>query len=430
MDPNHDPSDPLSDQYYSMATELSDELAHCFAHLPAQAGIPFELDFRSIAAAQDRDAELNALKATYPLQYVDRMLAPDVNVCCYSAQPEDFWKVYLPNELLENAVRWYHLALSHLGSTRVYDTMSMHFYNPKLKFTVEDIVSKCDPCQRFKLVGRGHGELAPREAALVPWDEVAVDCIGPWTLKVAGHELRFIALTIIDTVTSLTEIVRLQEHTAVHTALMFENTWLSRYPRPSHCLHDQGGEFMGYAFQQMLLRNQIQQGTAASKNPQANAICERMHQVVGNSLRVLSTMNPPAGITEANQLVDTAIANAMFAHRAAYSSALKTTPGGLAFGHDMIMSIPLIADLQMIQAHRQQLIDKRLITANQRRFSYDYRVGQQVLKLKYKPAKLEPRAQSGPHTIEQVHANGSLTIRISPNVVERITLRRVKPYRQ
>jgi len=120
----------------------------------------------------------------------------------------------------------------------------------------------------------------------------------------------------------------------------------------------------------------------------------------------------------------------MFTHRAAYSSALQTTPGGLAFGHDMIMSIPLIADLQMIQAHRQQLIDKRLITANQRRFSYDYRVGQQVLKLKYKPAKLEPRAQSGPHTIEQVHANGSLTIRISPNMVERITLRSVKPYRQ
>ena len=121
---------------------------------------------------------------------------------------------------------------------------------------------------------------------------------------------------------------------------------------------------------------------------------------------------------------------AMFAHRSADSSAFKTTPGGLAFGHDTIMSTPLIAYLQMIRAHSQQLIDKRLITANQRRFSYDYRVGQQVLKLKYKPAKLEPRAQSGPHIIEQVHANGSLTIRISPHVVERITLRRVKPYRQ
>jgi len=52
MDPNHGPSDTLSDQYYSMATKIRDDLANCFAHL--QAGIPFELDFRSIAAAQDK----------------------------------------------------------------------------------------------------------------------------------------------------------------------------------------------------------------------------------------------------------------------------------------------------------------------------------------------------------------------------------------
>ena len=70
-----------------------------------------------------------------------------------------------------------------------------------------------------------------------------------------------------------------------------------------------------------------------------------------------------------------------------------------------------------------------LIKANQKRFSYDYQIGQQVLKLAYKPHKLEPRALSGPHTIEQVHTNGTVTIRLSPYVVERISLRRIKPYR-
>ena len=155
-----------------------------------------------------------------------------------------------------------------------------------------------------------------------------------------------------------------------------------------------------------------------------------MHLVVGNSLRALTTLNPPAGIVDANQLVDTALANAMFAHRSAYNSAIQTTPGGLAFGHDMIMALPLIADLQIIRAHRQQLIDRRLINANQKRFAYDYRIGQQVLKLAYKPHKLQPRALSGPHPIEQVHTNGTVTIRLSPDVVERISLRRIKPYRQ
>jgi hypothetical protein len=154
-----------------------------------------------------------------------------------------------------------------------------------------------------------------------------------------------------------------------------------------------------------------------------------MHQSVGNSLRVLSTMNPPTGIAHARQLIDTALANAMYATRCTYHSTLKTTPGGLAFGRDMILNIPLMTDLLLLQEHRQQLIDKRLIAANAKRFSYDYKVGDEVLKLAFKPGKLDPRA-AGPYRIEQVHANGTLSIRITPRVVERISLRRVKPYRR
>jgi hypothetical protein len=73
---------------------------------------------------------------------------------------------------------------------------------------------------------------------------------------------------------------------------------------------------------------------------------------------------------------------------------LNTTPGGLAFGRDMVLDIPpLIADLQLIREQRQHLIDNHLIAANRRRFSYDYTVGDEVLKLKYKPDKLELELQ-------------------------------------
>ena len=230
----------------------------------------------------------------------------------------------------------------------------MHFFNKKLKSQVEATVSMCDACQRFKNHGRGLGELALREL--------------PWTLKVAGQELRFLALTIIDTVTNLIELVHIHAPNAAHIALLFENTWLVRYPRPSHCIHDEGGEFTGYAFQQMLLQNGIHDHCTTARNPQDNSLCKRMHLVVGNSLRMLTILHPPEGIVDANQLVDTALANAMFAHQSTYNSAIQTTPGGLAFGHDMIMALPLIADLQIIRAHRQQLIDQTLIKANQKDF--------------------------------------------------------------
>ena len=83
-------------------------------------------------------------------------------------------------------------------------------------------------------------------------------------------------------------------------------------------------------------------------------------------------------------VVDTAIANAVYVTRATFHSSLKTTPGALAFGRDMILDIPIIEDLQLIQERRQHLIDDRLITANRRRFSHGYNVNDAVLKLKYR----------------------------------------------
>ena len=225
------------------------------------------------------------------------------------------------------------------------------------------------------------------------------------------------------------ELARIDNKTALHVALLFENTRLARYPLPQYCTHDQGGEFTGWAFQQMLRRHGIHGRCAASKNPQANAICERMHQSVGNQLRAMASMEPPDGVQDANLLVDTALANCLFATRAAVHGTLKASPGSLAFSRDMILNIPIIADWELLRQKRQQLVNSRLIRANQKRFSYDYRVGDWVLKLTYKPKKLQERS-IGPYQIEQVHANGTVTIRISPHVTERINLRRIKPYRQ
>lgn len=414
--------------YFSMAID-DDDLRDCFVHLPDQAGAQFALDYKTIAEAQARDAELVELQAQHPAKFIQQMLAPDTMVYCFIKEPNAPWKIYLPNELLDDAVRFYHLALSHVGMNRLYDTLSLHFYNRHMRNKVEDLVARCDTCQRQKLVGRGHGHLPPREAELAPWREVAVDCIGPWQLRVGQHIIEFKALTITDTVTNLTEIVRVENSTAAHIALHFENTWLSRYPRPIHLIYDQGGEFTGYAFQKMLQRHNIHGHCISAKNPQANSVAERMHQVVGNALRTLVTLQPPVGAVDAKQLCDTAIANAMHATRATFHSALHSTPGGLAFGRDMFLDIPLVADLLAIQQNRQQLINQRLIVANRKRFSHDYAVGEEVLKLVHRPGKMDARAE-GPYPIERVHTNGTLTIRLNPRVIERINIRRVKPYRR
>ena len=95
----------------------------------------------------------------------------------------------------------------------------------------------------------------------------------------------------------------------------------------------------------------------------------------------------------------------------------------------MILDIPLIADWNLLRENRQQLIDQRLIAANRKRYSYDYQIGEEVLKLVYKPRKLDARA-TGPYRIVSVHTNGTVTIQLTPTTLECISIRRIKPYKR
>ena len=154
-----------------------------------------------------------------------------------------------------------------------------------------------------------------------------------------------------------------------------------------------------------------------------------MHWTIDNSLHVLVTLQPPQDIEAAHHLVDTAIVNTVFAHCSTFSSAHNATPGRLVFQSDMILEFSLLADFQIIREKHQQLIDQRLVDANKKRFSHDYIIGKEILKLNLQANKLEPRATE-PYVIEQVYANGTVIIRIAPNVIEHTSLWRIKPYQQ
>jgi hypothetical protein len=100
---------------------------------------------------------------------------------------------------------------------------------------IDHMVRPCNPCQCFKLPGRGQVlHLAPRQADITPWQEVAVNLIGPWTIKLHGQSLAFQALTTIDTVTNYPELIRLnnKKTSLLHVTQQFENSWLSWYPQP------------------------------------------------------------------------------------------------------------------------------------------------------------------------------------------------------
>ena len=82
--------------------------------------------------------------------------------------------------------------------------------------------------------------------------------------------------------------------------------------------------------------------------------------------------NPAQDIHDANQVMDNALATAMHANRCIVSAPIWTSPGALVYGRDMIMDVPLIANISAIWDGRQQMIDKNLIKQNKKRIEHHY----------------------------------------------------------
>lgn len=211
------------------------EAIECFANLPEN--LQFDsnpLAMQNIANHQLSDAYLQQQVQTNPIQFPVNIVQgiPVATIQGTNPDAPTQWKIYLPETLIQEVIKWFHETLGHAGVDVVYNTIKARFYCPKLYTHCQRFVCNIN-CTQYKNQGRGYGHLPPRNATATPWDEVAVNLIGPWQIDNPNDPAKpfeFKALTCIDPVTNLVEIVRIQNKTSRHVSQMFENTWLSRYP--------------------------------------------------------------------------------------------------------------------------------------------------------------------------------------------------------
>jgi hypothetical protein len=85
------------------------------------------------------------------------------------------------------------------------------------------------------------------------------------------------------------------------------------------------------------------------KNPQANGILERVHQVLGQMLRT-AELDMTDSVTPND--VDVFLNNAAWAIRSTCHMVLKASPGAAIFGRDMLFDIPFVADYLEAEARK------------------------------------------------------------------------------
>ena len=273
------------------------------------------------------------------------------------------------------------------------------------------------------------GHLPPRDVNLNIWQQCDVDLIGPWSFELRGGKVvELFALTCIDRASGYPAAKIISRKTSAEVAEAFESCWLSLFPKPEVCGSDNGGEFIGPEFQQLLFDWAITHACTTARNPAGNGIVERMHLSIGNSLRVLLKDNVCQTQHEAHRLLERALSSALHSVRCNISESTNHSPGEMVFKRNMFHDVPVDFDMNEINERRQRRVDRDTMRANSKRYAYDYRVGEQVLKKRYIFKKLDER-WTGPYTITRVHVNGNLSIQIRPGVIERINIRRIKPYK-
>jgi hypothetical protein len=165
------------------------------------------LSFPTIAEYQSQEPELTAVALDPGNANIQYKLLGDSQVIV-TVEADQRWRICIPDQSLDRFIMWYHVTMGHPGISRLYATIKRHFHHKQLRNRIEQLVGACDTCQRSKSGARQYGELPVRDVRVAPWYEVHVDLIGPWKVSVNGIECAFKALTMIDPVTNLVEIVR------------------------------------------------------------------------------------------------------------------------------------------------------------------------------------------------------------------------------
>jgi hypothetical protein len=336
-------------------------------------------------------------------------------------------KICIPKSLTQRVTDWYHEFLCHPGETRTEATIRQHFTWPGMRQQVQKTIKTCDICQRAKRSTKKYGHLPLKTVEINPWSILCVDLIGPYTIPIKGKTDKkntLWAVTMIDPATSWFEIKPISEKSSLNITNAVEIAWLTRYPWPETLICDRGTEFLNNFAKEVHNTYGITQNTATVRNPQANAILERIHQTLGNILRTYELYNTEQDLEDAWSGI---LAAASFALRATIHTTLQATPMQVVFGRDAMLQSKFNIDWTAIKERKRKIAAANNRRENAKCIPHTYSINDQILILTDNKSKYGRPETLGPYTITKINKNG--TVRYRKGAVEdSINIRNVKPY--
>ena len=148
---------------------------------------------------------------------------------------------------------------------------------------------------------------------------------------------------------------------------------------PREPIYNNGKEFVGMEFQELLESYVIRGVPTTVKNPQSNGVVECMHLTLADMLRTMKVEVEDDCPIRINDAINTMLQSTVWSLHTTISTVTSVSPGISIFGRDMIFNFKLRVNWDQIAQRRDMLARKDNIRENSKRLPYEYTVGEKVL---------------------------------------------------
>jgi transposase InsO family protein len=213
------------------------------------------------------------------------------NVTTDSGYPEQYNKVWVPEELRRKVVKYVHEhpLHGHKGLRKTYNQVQTYYAVDGLKAHVQHVVSHCNTCQQTK-DGRHklYGKLQPLPVSERPWESVTFDHITDLPLsKEPFTGIRYDSILVV--VCRLTKQAYFLPHKKSHTSEDLAYTYMrmiaADHGLPKEIISDRGRTFASKFWQELMAKLGTNHKLSTAYHPQTDGQTERTNQIVEAYLR-------------------------------------------------------------------------------------------------------------------------------------------------
>ena len=178
------------------------------------------------------------------------------------------------------------------------------------------------------------------------------------------------AVTMIDLATGWIEIRTVPSVWADLVSNQVELAWLTCYPLPNKVIVDKRNEFLAKLSEMIINDSRTTVRPITSRNPQVNAILQRVHQTIGKTLRTFKVQNV---VLDEDNPWDSILATTMFPLRATVHTTMQYTPAQLGFRRDSIINLRLYVNCKIRKKQKQDLINNGNERENCNQINHTYK---------------------------------------------------------